>query len=243
MGRRDPIQPGQLFHVAIAMLDAGEVRLPNHRGIAGLLELLGQKRQWAVPGPGIDAHDLDALIQQVQCGLPGHAGPFDQVLGLPPKGIRTRTHQDDIQGFEPVADPVQLFLDIIGGDARAIRFVAEIKHHAVLETPLQGHLVDGQRRCALVHGWVVVKRRIQVGAGVGGQMHHLQRPPQGLGQLLLFQTRKERLHLLRALGVVDVVDFGDHHLRIAGQIRFDGYGQIDDFSSHTTLLMHPLGGR
>ncbi len=37
MGRRDPVQLGQLFHVAVTMLDAGKVGFPNHPGIAGLL--------------------------------------------------------------------------------------------------------------------------------------------------------------------------------------------------------------
>ena len=65
---------------------------------------------------------------------------------------------------------------------------------------------------------------IHMGAGMGGQMQHLKGPSQGSGQLFFFQAREEHLHLLRALAVVEIVDPGDHHLRIAGQVRFDGYG-------------------
>jgi hypothetical protein len=36
--------------------------------------------------------------------------------------------------------------------------------------------------------------------------------------------------------MVDIIDFGDHHFRIAGQSWFDRDREVDNFSSHAVLL-------
>jgi hypothetical protein len=60
MGSSDGRQVGHFFHMAVADVDTGEVRLPNNFGVTVFLEFGGLKRQGTVPTPGVDTDDLDA---------------------------------------------------------------------------------------------------------------------------------------------------------------------------------------
>jgi hypothetical protein len=77
---------------------------------------------------------------------------------------------------------------------------------------------------------------------VGGQGKELEGPSQTPGKLLLFDPWEECLHLLGALGMIDVIDFRNHHRGIAWQFGFNGEAKVDDMSNFHNFLLAALSG-
>ncbi len=90
-----------------------------------------------------------------------------------------------------MADALELRLDLGGLDHVAVRQMAEVELHARLQAPFQRNLVDGKRPFPAVHGRVVVPRRVNVGAVVGGDLEHLDRPTLAIRQIGRLEAREE----------------------------------------------------
>ena len=237
MGFADFGQARQFLHVAVAHFNACKMGFPDHFGIARLLEFPGQEGQGPVPAPGVDAHHFDPLLQKEKGALPVHPRPLDQVLLSAPGPVGPGLNQHDVQGFEFVADALQLPFHLGHGDPLAVPLVPEIEDHAVAEAPGQRDLVNGPGPLPLVHGGMIVKGRIQVRARVGGEGEKLHGPSQ-TGRKLVFGDSREKLHhLLGAHFMGDVVDLGNHHGRVARESRLDGDAQINEsFAGHSHTL-------
>ena len=89
----DGRQVGHFFHMTVADVNTGEVRLPDNFGITIFLEFFSLKRQGTVPAPGIDADDFYTFFSQKQGAFPLHPGAFHQVLLSTPGCIRTGLDQ------------------------------------------------------------------------------------------------------------------------------------------------------
>src|SRR3990172_1729493 len=74
---------------------------------------------------------------------------------------------------------------------------------------------------------------IEMGSRMGGQGHEFQCPTQAAGQLAFCNPREKILHLLASLGVVDIVNLGNHHGWITGKVWFDTDAQV-----HKTFTAH-----
>ena len=70
---------------------------------------------------------------------------------------------------------------------------------------------------------------VHVGAGMGADLQKLNAPAVALGQVVHGAALKETRHLFRRVLVVAVLDTRDLNLRVAGQIRLNGDGKINDF--------------
>lgn len=70
-----------------------------------------------------------------------------------------------------------------------------------------------------------------------GQGDELKRPTKSAWELFLSQAREEILHLLSALGMIDILDLRDHHRWITWQISFNANAKIDKaFPAHKCLF-------
>lgn len=68
---------------------------------------------------------------------------------------------------------------------------------------------------------------IHVGAVMRGQFQHLDRPAFTIGQIGLFQPRKEHGDLLPGAFMRHILDFRAHHLRVGNDIIGDRDGKVD----------------
>ena len=106
-----------------------------------------------------------------------------------------------------------------------------------LQTPLQRHLIDGDRPLAAVHRRRVVVWRVHVGAVVGGDPDPFDGPAFPVGQVLDLRAGEERDHLGRGLLVVVVVDLR----QVPGRIRGDTGLQLIQLLF--VGVIHHLNGR
>ncbi len=83
-----------------------------------------------------------------------------------------------------------------------------------------------------IHGRVEVVGRIQVGAVVRRQLHHLHRPAFTIGQVLLLESGKEGLDLRKGVLVGEVLDLGREGGRIAQHIVLEKDGKVDKSAGH-----------
>jgi len=144
-----------------------------------------------------------------------------------PGCIGTGLDQDDIHGLYLVLDLFQFILDILYCDSFTVRLMPEIQHNPIVKTPVKGNFVNGQSPPTFIHGGMIVIRGIQVSAGVGRKRQKFHRPSQSSGELLFFDSREKVFHLLGSHFVIDIVNFGNHHGRITGQIGFDTDAQVN----------------
>src|SRR5579859_3160263 len=77
------------------------------------------------------------------------------------------TNEHDVVWFEDIGIALQFALNIGTGDGCTTVFLCHIEDHSVTKTPAQGNLID--RPCLTRTSWSVMRRRINVGARVGGQ--------------------------------------------------------------------------
>ena len=217
--------------MAVTDLDPGKMRLPDDFGVPYFHEFPGQIGKRPVPAPGVDPHHTDAFLRQKKGAFPVHAGALDQVLRLSPERIGARLHEDNVHGFDLIADPVELFSDILSGDPFAVALMAEIQEDAVAKAPFQGDFIDGRCRLPPVHHGMIMIGRVQVCAAVRRQRQELHGPADAAGKLLFLQARKELQHGGGSHGVVDVIDAGNHHGGITGKPRFNRNAQINKTSA------------
>lgn len=215
-GLADGPEVGHLFHMAVAYVDAGEVRFPNESGVTRGLEVLGLEGQGAIPAPGVDPHDLHALFCEEERSFAIHAGAFDEVFRCSPGLVRSSPDEDYVQGLYTVFDAVQFRPEIAYGNVSAVGYVTEVQEHAVLHAPLEGNVVYGEGRFPLVHGGVIMVRSVKMSAAVGARMHHFQGPAQAVREIVLGNPWEERRHLRGAAGVIHILYRWNHHGRIAG---------------------------
>jgi hypothetical protein len=111
---------------------------------------------------------------------------------------------NDLQRLQFMMNPLELGLNVVGGNHVAVRVVAEVQFNARLKAPLQGNLIDRDCGLTVVHGRGKMIRRIKVGTVVRDQLHTFDRPPLSIGQFLLGQSRKNTEQLGHGRLVVDV---------------------------------------
>jgi len=76
--------------------------------------------------------------------------------------------------------------------------------------------------------------RIQICAVVGCDLQMLVRPAFAFGQLILFQTRKERRHLIAGLLVIQIFDLRLDHRRVRDQFGIQSDGYVYESARHVT---------
>ena len=82
--------------------------------------------------------------QEIEQLMYRHARSLDQVFRPPPEGVGPGADQHDIQRLDGIFNFIQPGLHVGCRYALAVRLVAEVQLHAVLQAPLQRDLVDGQ---------------------------------------------------------------------------------------------------
>ena len=113
----------------------------------------------------------------------------------PVGGAGAGVDDDDIQRLQVAADALQFRLHVCRGNHIAVVEGVEIQFDAGLETSIQGHLFDGDRPLALIHGGMKLIGRVQMGAVVGHQPDPFDGPAFAVGQVFFFQARKKSGHV------------------------------------------------
>ena len=155
--------------------------------------------------------------------------------------IRTGAKQNDVALFERIANLFKICGHIRGADFVTVRLVAEIHQNTVADAPFQRHLVDGPGTLPVVHGGVVVVRRVQVGAGMGSQADIFNGPAVALREIVHGDTAVEiGGHDLRRVLVAEILNMRDLGRGIAGQAVLNGDREVDDFHNKSSFSFFPL---
>ena len=136
-------------------------------------------------------------------------------------------------GFNLILQPVELALHVVGGADVAVGLAAEVEFHRIVEAPLERHLIDGQRRLAVVHRGMEVIRRIEMRAVVRRDRNVLDRRARAIGKLI-DRHAEHLMEILRARLVIDVVDLRQHVGRIGRDARLQGDRNVDDAAGHVS---------
>src|SRR6516162_4162358 len=228
------LQVVQLLDVAVANLAASPVAFPDELGVLGGSIPLGRVREGRIPGPGVGAGDLDAPGGQIERGLPAHAAAAWHVVRRAVASPRRRVDEDDVERPQRMAETLQFGLDVGRSGNIPVGEMAEVELDAGLEAPLQGHLVDAQRRFAAVHGGGEVVRRVEVRAVMGRDLDALDGPAFAVGKIAGRKARKEGAYHRGAFLVIDVGDPGLEAGRIGGNVALERYGNVDDAAGQGT---------
>src|SRR5208337_4398710 len=153
-------------------------------------------------------------------------------------GAGAGVDDDDVERLQLVADSFQLGLDVGGGRDIAVGKMAEIEFYPALEAPLERNLVDRPGALPLVHRWMVVPGRVEMGAVVGRQLHPFDRPTLPIRQVLLPEAREERQDLRQALLVIRVLDLRAEARRVSRDIVLQRRGYVDEAIAHS---LFPVG--
>ncbi len=128
--------------MVILALAHDAVRLPEFLP----LEHLGHGR---IEADGIDAHHLDATIEDVVHRFLGHAGMIGEIRLVEPLFGRIGAQQHDIAFLDPVAAQLLLgFLDVGDRDLVARPLVRQVEHHAIAVAVLNRNPF-GSRCCGI----------------------------------------------------------------------------------------------
>jgi hypothetical protein len=121
---------------------------------------------------------------------------------------------------------------VVGSAHIAVRLVAEVELHGVVEAPFERHLVDGHRRLAVIHRGMEMIGRIEVRAVVGRDRDLLHRGTGAVGKLVA--PHAEHSHeIVRAGLVIEIGDGGQHIGRVGRDPGFQRDRNIDDATRHT----------
>src|SRR3984885_9271730 len=132
---RQLLEVREFFHMAVTDFAPGLVAFPNEAGVTGLGEPLAREGERTVPAPTVDAGDADALLGQKEGRFAAHAAALIDEVGLSVSSARRRVHQDNIEGFERVADAVEFAGNVIGLAHVTVRLGAKVEFHAIGEEP------------------------------------------------------------------------------------------------------------
>ena len=160
----DQVKVCQLLYLAVLPSDSCEMGRPDESAVAGSLEVRCHVFKRSVECVGVDADDLDTLLDEPEHSLPPEAG-LGEVVRRAHSSIGPRLKQDDIKRREFVLDAFECGLEISDPDEFTGGLVAEVKHNAGREAPLERDLIDRAGRLAFGQR-AVVKRRINMCARV-----------------------------------------------------------------------------
>jgi hypothetical protein len=131
-----------------------------------------------------------------------------------------------------MVNPGQFRLDILRVGDIAVLKPREVELHAGLETPVERHLVDGDRALAFVHRRCEVIRRVEMCTVMGNELDALDRPGLLVGQIFGLQAGEETREFGHRHFMVDIVDFRPEHGRIRDDVVLQIDRQIDDAACH-----------
>src|SRR3954466_4138086 len=140
-------------------------------------------------------------------------------------------------------DARELSLDFGRRNHLAVRKMAEVELHAGTETPVERHLVDGDRPLPAVHCGMEVVGGVEMGAVVRRDLEALQGPALTARQVLDLQAREKGSHARGGGTMVHVFDLGQMARRIGGDVRLQRDGEINDASWHLGPLTLNLAPR
>ena len=135
-----------------------------------------------------------------------------------------------------MVDALELSLDIARRHHITISKMAEVEFHARLKAPVEIDFVNRDRALrsagTLVHRRVKVIWRVQMRAVVRAQLNRFHRPHGFVRQIRLLQAGKERLHLVKRVLMVEILDLRRKCRRIGDNIVFEIDREINKFAWH-----------
>src|ERR1700722_19560906 len=172
----------------------------------------------------------------MQCRLGAHAATRGHIVGASVSQAGAGVDEDDVERLQRIADALELFVDIGGGCDIPVGKMPEVELYAGLEAPLERHFVDRSGALPFVHRRMVVPGRVEMSAVVSRERHAFNPPSLPVRQVLLSEARKERQDLRQTLLVINVRDLGAEPGRIRRDIVLQRRGNVDEASSHASLL-------